>query len=283
MKTVGKKNLFGVMLAPVRFILFWVATVVQIPIAALIPRGPLSVWYSGVFYRILMEICGVRGKLRGSLSKSRPLMLVSNHISIFEFAVYPILGLGSFFGKQEIAGYPLVGWFAKKFGVVFIDRNPRKAAAEIAKINREMKSAKYPMTIFPEGTTNNGCFIYPFKSSMFDIVDKIDDLTVQPVVLIYRDRRGRAIESDEIMANDYSCPSNAKIAAYNDAHGKNEIIPDKEFSTIGHLYHIMRLGGVRLDVHLLPPVDLAGLDRKEMAAKLHEIISEKYMELKDKK
>ncbi len=278
-----KLNPFWVILAPFRFVLFWVVAVIQIPIVALIPRGPMSVWYSRFFYRIQMEIGGVRGKLYGKLSKSRPLMLVSNHISVFELAVYPILGLGSFFGKQEIASYPLVGWFAKKFGVVFIDRNPRHAAREVARINKEMKSAKYPMTIFPEGTTNNGCFVYPFKSSMFDVVDKIDNLTVQPVVLVYRDRHGRPITSDEIMANNYSCPSNAKIAAYNELSGKNEIIPGKEFSTVGHFFHIMKLGGVRLEVYLLPPVPLGGMDRKQIAEHLHKIISDEYMKLKDKK
>jgi 1-acyl-sn-glycerol-3-phosphate acyltransferase len=276
-----KMNPFYVTVAPLRFAIFWIVAILQFPILFLIPRGPLSVRYSRIFYRILMEIGGVRGKLRGKLSDARPLLLVSNHISVFELAVFPILGLGSFFGKQEIAKYPLVGWVAKKFGVVFIDRNPRKAKTEIEKINAEMKHVKYPMTIFPEGTTNNGCFIYPFKSGMFDIADKIGGLTVQPVVLLYRDRKGRKIDSDLIMANNYSCPANAKIAAHNQSAGKNEIIPDKEFSVLGHFFHIMKLGGIRLEVNLLPPVPVAGMDRRRIAEKLHEIINAKYMELRN--
>jgi 1-acyl-sn-glycerol-3-phosphate acyltransferase len=276
-----KLNPFFAALAPLRWLLFWTFALAQFPVLFLIPRGHWSVLYSRFFYWTLMEIGGVRGKLRGTLSKDRPLLLVSNHISVFELAVFPILGLGSFFGKKEVANYPLIGWFAKKFGVVFIGRDPRKATSEIAKINAEMKTAKYPMTIFPEGTTNNGCFLYPFKSAMFDVVDKIDGLTVQPVVLVYRDRRGRKIDSDYIMANNYSCPANAKIAAYNQSSGKNEIIPNKEFSTMGHFYHIMKLGGIRLEVTLLPTVPVAGMDRKEIAKKLHKIISDKYMELKD--
>ncbi|MDR0726671.1 MAG: 1-acyl-sn-glycerol-3-phosphate acyltransferase [Rickettsiales bacterium] len=276
-----KMNPFFVLIAPLRWLLFWIVALAQFPILFLIPRGPMSVRYSRFFYWILMEIGEVRGKLRGTLSKERPLLLVSNHISIFELAIYPVLGLGSFFGKKEIAKYPLIGWFAKKFGVVFIDRDPRKAKSELAKINAEMKVAKDPMTIFPEGTTNNGCFVYPFKSAMFDVVDKIDGLTVQPVVLVYRDRKGRRIGSDYIMANNYSCPANAKIAAYNQSSGKNEIIPNKEFSTMGHFYHIMKLGGIRLEVNLLPPVPVAGMDRKKIAETLHKIISDKYMELKN--
>lgn len=278
-----KMNPFFVIYAPFRFILFWIAAFIQFPILFLIPRGPMSVWYSRIFYWVIMTIGGVRAKRYGTLVKDRPLLLVSNHISIFELAMYPVLGLGSFFGKQEIAKYPVVGWFAKKFGVVFIDRDPRKAKSETAKINAEMKKSKYPMTIFPEGTTNNGCFVYPFKSSMFDVVDKIEGLTVQPVVLVYRDRKGRPITSEQLMANHFSCPSLAKIRAHNANTGANEIVPDKEYTTMGHYYHIMKMGGLRLEVHLLPPVPVAGMDRKEIAVKLHKIISDKYLELKDKK
>ncbi len=268
-------------LAPFRFVIFWTVAIVQIPIVALIPIGPASVAYSRFFYGILMWIGGVHSKLCGEkLSDKRPLLLVSNHISIFELAVFPILGLGSFFGKQEIAKYPLIGWFGKKFGVVYINRDPRRAMAETDKINKTMKSVKYPMTIFPEGTTNNGCFVYPFKSALFDVVDKVDNMTVQPVVLLYRDKCGCPISSDNIMANNYSCPSLAKIRAHNAATGANEIVPDREFSTMGHFYHIMKMGGITLEVNLLPLVDLTGLDRKQIAEHLHDIINKKYMEMK---
>ena len=266
--------------APLRFVLFWMVAFVQIPILMLIPIGRWSVQYSRFFYWTLMSVGGVFGRLRGKLATDRPLLLVSNHISIFELAIFPILGLGSFFGKQEIAKFPIIGWVAKKFGVIFIDRNPRKAKSEIAKINRNLKKSPYPMTIFPEGTTSNGCFVYPFKSSMFDIVDKIENLTVQPVVLIYRDKHGRKISCDEIMANDYSYPDPDKIRAHNASTGANEIVPAHAFSALGHFYHIMKIGGLRVEVNLLPPVAVDGMDRKQIAEKLHKIISEKYEELR---
>jgi len=43
------------------------------------------------------------------------------------------------------------------------------------------------------------------------------------------------------------------------------------------------LGGFRVDVYMLPPPPLGGMDRKQIATTMHKIISDKYMELKGNK
>ena len=45
----------------------------------------------------------------------------------------------------------------------------------------------------------------------------------------------------------------------------------------------MMLGGFMVELTVLPPPPLAGMDRKQIAETLHKTVSEKYMELKDKK
>ena len=267
-------------MACVKFTSFWLGVILQLPIVILIPKGRWSVAYSRIFYGILMYISGVRVRVNGKLSKSRPLLLVSNHISVFEMVVFPMALGSSFFGKEDIEKYPLIGWIGKKFGVVFISRNPRTAVETTKKINDAMIGAGYPMTIFPEGTTNNGCFIYPFKSSMFDVVAKIPNLTIQPVVMTYNLRSGEKICDDRNMADNYSCPANDKIRKYNEDFCKSELIPTKERSVFGHVFHIMKLGGILVELNLLPSPPLAGMDRKEIATTLHKIISDKFYELK---
>lgn len=277
------KNIISTFFAGIKFAAFWLAIIVQIPILILIPKGRWSVAYSRVFYGILMSITGVRVHVNGKLSNARPLLLVSNHISVFEMAVFPLALGTSFFGKEDIEKYPLVGWIGKKFGVVFISRNPRTAVETTKKINDAMVRAGYPMTIFPEGTTSNGCFIYPFKSSMFDVVARIPNLTIQPIVMTYNLRNGDKISDDRKMVDNYSCPANAKIEKYNEDFGKSELVPTKERSLFGHVFHIMKLGGLRVELNLLPPPPLADMDRKEIAITLHKIISDKFYELKDSK
>ena len=56
----------------------------------------------------------------------------------------------------------------------------------------------------------------------------------------------------------------------------------RERSAFGQVFHIMMLGGFMVEITLLPPPPLAGMDRKQIADVLHKIVSEKYMELKDK-
>ena len=45
----------------------------------------------------------------------------------------------------------------------------------------------------------------------------------------------------------------------------------------------MMLGGFTVEITVMSPPDLHGLDRKQIAEVLHKIISDKYMEIKDKK
>ncbi|MDR1361079.1 MAG: 1-acyl-sn-glycerol-3-phosphate acyltransferase [Rickettsiales bacterium] len=284
-------NIIRTVFACVKFALFWVAVIASVPGFIILPRGRISIWYAGkIFWPALMGITGVRAKVNGELASGRPLLLVSNHISVFEFATFPMAGLGSFFGKAEIEKYPLVGWVAKKIGVIFIDRNPRKAAAVTQQIQNVMSQVKYPMTIFPEGTTSNGNFIYPFKSSMFDILNALPDMTVQPVAMVYKYRNGKQIPP-RIMANDFSLPNLKLLKKYNEDFEKEEIIPAKDHSPFGLVFNVMKQGGILVEINLLPPpsfakasdgTPLGGMDRKQIAGHLHKIISDKFYELRNK-
>ena len=118
---------------------------------------------------------------------------------------------------------------------------------------------------------------------MFDVVARIPNLTIQPIVMTYNLRNGDKISDDRKMVDNYSCPANAKIEKYNEDFGKSELVPTKERSLFGHVFHIMKLGGLRVELNLLPPPPLANMDRKEIAITLHKIISDKFYELKDSK
>ena len=59
-------------------------------------------------------------------------------------------------------------------------------------------------------------------------------------------------------------------------------LAERERSAFGQLYHVMMLGGMMIEMTVLPVPDLKGLNRKQIAEKLGNMVSEKYMELKDK-
>ena len=267
------KNIFATFIACIRFTLFWIAAVAQIPIVILIPKGRLSVAYSRFFYWILMKITGIKLRVNGKLAADRPLLLVANHISSFEFATFPIALGASFFGKKEIESYPLVGWFAKKFGVIFISRDRNAALDAVNKIQKTMASVSYPMTLFPEGMTTTGTYIAPFKSSMFNFVENGEGATIQPLVMIYRDRRGNKID-DRTMSSEYADYDPKKQSP------GELVLRDKPSSAFGVVFHIMKLGGMTIELNLLAPPPLAGMDRKRIAAALQKIISDEFEKLK---
>ncbi|MBO4626261.1 MAG: 1-acyl-sn-glycerol-3-phosphate acyltransferase [Alphaproteobacteria bacterium] len=269
---VRKQNIFNTITGGIRMGLFWFMVVVQTPIILLLPRGRVSVAYMRVFMWFLQVISSVKVRVHGKLVKDRPLLVVSNHISVFEIAMFPVAFGGSLIAKKEVASWPIVGWVAKKFGVIFVDRNPSTATTALNTVQKTLATIKYPLFVFPEGTTTNGAYVKPFKSALFNVIEGTD-IPVQPVVVNYRFRNGDVI-SPEDMANHYAYFSNAKMDM--------GPLAERERSAFGQLYHVMMLGGMMIEFTVLPTPDLKGLNRKQIAEKVGNMVSEKYMELKDK-
>ncbi len=272
MARVRRQNIFNTFMACIKFGLFWILVFLQLPIILLLPRGRVSVWYMRVFMGFLLRIAGIRVRVHGQLSKERPLLVVANHISVFEIATFPGVFGGSFIAKKEMESWPLVGWVSRKFGVVFVDRRPSHAHDALAVVQRAVQSVPYPMFLFPEGTTTNGAYVMPFKSTLFSFIEN-SNVTVQPMAVHYRHRDGSPI-SDADMANHYAYFDNKKVTV--------GPLAARERSAFSQVFHIMVIGGFCVEITVLPPPPLAGLDRKQIAATLQKSVSEKYMELKDK-
>ena len=274
MAKLRRQNIFNTTTAAIKFIAFWIMVVIQMPIIFLLPKGSkLSVRYMPVFMWFLVKLAGIKIVVHGKLSDKRPLMIVSNHISVFELATFPLAFRGSFIAKKEMENWPLVGWVAKKFGVIFVDRRPSHAHDALAVVQKTVQNVKYPMILFPEGTTTNGAYVKPFKSSLFNFVEN-SNVTVQPMTMHYRYKDGSVID-EQTMADHFAYFSNAKM--------DTGPLCKRERSAFGQVFHIMMLGGFTVEITLLPPPSLDGMNRKEIAEVLQKIVSDKYMELKDKK
>ncbi|MBQ2859445.1 MAG: 1-acyl-sn-glycerol-3-phosphate acyltransferase [Alphaproteobacteria bacterium] len=272
MAKLRQQNIFNTITAAIKFLSFWVMVVIQLPILILLPRR-WAVQYMPVFMWFLVKLAGIKIVVHGKLSDARPLMVVANHISVFEIATFPLAFRGSFIAKKEMENWPLVGFVARRFGVIFVDRRPSHARDALAVVQKTVQNVKYPMILFPEGTTTNGAYVKPFKSSLFNFVEN-SNVTVQPMAMHYRYRDGSPID-EQTLADHFAYFDNKKM----DMGPKCK----RERSAFGQVFHIMMLGGFMVEITLLPPPPLAGMDRKQIADVLHKIVSEKYMELKDKK
>ena len=272
MGRVRRQNFFNTFGAVLKFALFWILVAIQLPIILFLPRGRASVRYMRFFMRILLYVVGVRVRVHGKLVAHRPLLVISNHISIFEIATFPVAFGGSFIAKKEMESWPLVGWVARKFGVVFIDRRPSHAMDALTQVQQTLRDVSYPIFLFPEGTTTNGAYVKPFKSTLFNFVEN-SDVLVQPMVMNYRFHDGGVI-SDADLAEHF--------AYFNNSNQDTGPRCSRERSAFGQVFHILVLGGFLVELTVLPPPPLAGMDRKQIAETLQKIVSEKYMELKNK-
>lgn len=141
-------------------------------------RRLIQRWCKQVLPKLRMHVV-VAGTL-----PSRPAMLVANHISWVDAWAINSLHPVRFVAKSEVRDYPIVGWLTKQCGVVFIKRARRRDTARVSSEGAKVLKQGDCLCVFPEGTTTDGTYILPFKSSLLQAaVDTGVD--VVPVALRY--------------------------------------------------------------------------------------------------
>ena len=168
------------------YVLFTLA-LIPVQAVALLLRLPLSrripLWY----HRICCRLLGIRLEVFGRRSRTRPTLFVANHTSYLDIPIYGALIPGSFVAKSEVAEWPLFGLLAKLQRSVFVDRRVRTSHLQATALGRRLEAGD-SMILFPEGTSDDGNHILPFKSALLSVAEfraKGKPLTVQPVSLTY--------------------------------------------------------------------------------------------------
>lgn len=262
-------SFFNFVITSFRFVFAWFVIILQLPVIFCLPKGKISVFYMSFFMKLVMFIAGIKVKVNGVISNKRPLLVVSNHISVFELPAFSVAFKGSFFAKKELSKFPLVGWISKKFGVIFLDRNPMHVMEASKTFETQMKKASYPMFIFPEGTTTNGAYVKQFKSSLFHFMER-SEVIIQPVCITYKYKDGNLIDKNTL-AEDFAYFDNAK----------QDIGPfcTKERSWVAQVFHVIKLGGFLIEITVLKDRIYFDRDRKFIAKDLHESVSSNYKKI----
>lgn len=139
------------------------------------------------YHRSCRRIFGISVEQRGSPEGARPVLFASNHTSYLDIMVLASLVPCSFVAKQEVAGWPLFGLLAKLQRTVFVVRDRKHAIAQLDEMTDRLAHGDN-LVLFPEGTSNDGNRVLPFKSSLFAVAHETVDgkrLTVQPVSIAY--------------------------------------------------------------------------------------------------
>lgn len=130
-------------------------------------------------------IAGARAERIGTHVR-RDVVYISNHISWIDILVIAGASGSAFVAKAEIRAAPVVGWLSTLNRTVFVAREDRAGVAEQIDRLREALADTWSVTIFPEGTTDDGRSLLPFKSSLLKVLEPPPPgVVVQPVLLDY--------------------------------------------------------------------------------------------------
>ncbi|KAJ1665894.1 1-acylglycerol-3-phosphate O-acyltransferase [Coemansia sp. RSA 1813] len=135
-------------------------------------------WIVGrTFYYTTRALLGISIEIDGEelLAKARPCVLVGNHQTMFD-----LIMLGRIFpqqtvilAKKALSYYPLVGWFMRLSGDIFISRGSKQSSSDMFKrASQDLQSKNVSVWFFPEGTRGrfeHGPDLLPFKLGAFQL------------------------------------------------------------------------------------------------------------------
>lgn len=200
------------------------------------------------YHRLVCRLLGVRLEIVGRPPEKGPLLIVSNHVSWLDILVLSALAPVSFVAKREVNGWPFFGTLARLQRTVFVDRDRRHATGNSREEMQERLKSGDILVLFPEGTSNDGRRVLPFKSSFFGAAET-EGVLVQPVTLAYRGHR--------------NLPMNRRIMPSYAWYGDMELAP--------HLIGALAAGPIEVAVICHAPLSLSGeLNRKALARHAEE-------------
>ena len=152
-----------------------------------------------LFHAGTCRILGIITTVSGTMSKAKPALYVSNHISYID--IFVLGQIPAFFiAKSEVSGWPVFGKLAEFQNTLFIERNPRKAKAQLDILKSYLEKGK-SLTFFPEGTSTDGVHVKPFKSTLFEaanIREGFQRVAIQPVTIVYTHHAGQKIDNQTV-------------------------------------------------------------------------------------
>ncbi len=197
-----------------------------------------------IFLGLVARAAGMRVRVVGE-PLERDVLFLANHLSWLDILVLAGASGTAFVSKAEVAATPVVGWLAGLNNTVFVARAERSGVRGQADALRSALASGQPVALFPEGTTDGGPAILPFRPSLLAaLYPPLPGVKVQPVALDY----GAAAHDLAWIGNEAGLANVKKV--------------------------LTRPGTVPVTLHFLAPVDPETGDRKALARAARDEIVE---------
>jgi len=233
----------------------WTAALLPLQMILVGLKLPLAKRLPMIYHRGVSRIIAFKIERHGEMSHTRPTLFVCNHTSYLDITMYGAVLPGSFIAKLEVRSWPLFGLLARLQRTVFVERRAVRTAEHRDEMQQRLEEGDN-LILFPEGTSNDGNRVLPFKSAFFGVAEKEiggKPLTVQPVSICYTRLDG--------------IPIGRTYRPFFAWYGDMEMA--------GHLWNVFGLGQTTVAIEFHEPVTMAQFkSRKEMSAHCHRVISE---------
>lgn len=229
---------------------FMVARFLRMPGHAQIPHK---------FHAGTCRILGVEVVESGEMSKARPTLYVSNHVSYIDIFILGRLP-AYFIAKSEVANWPVFGKLAEFQNTLFIERKAGKTGEHLETLKDHLALGN-SLTLFPEGTSTDGVHVELFKSSFIESANLgvgKPRVAIQPITVAYTHHDGKKIENQEVRDH---------YAWY------------AKMPFLSHFLGLMPLKKVRAKIHYHPVCYYDDFeDRRQCTDHCHSVIAEQLNE-----
>ena len=131
----------------------------------------------------------VRVTVKNKPDPSKNYLFVGNHLGILDILLVASVHPTLFITSVEMRQTPGLGLFCEMGGCLFVERRSRSGIQkEIFQI-REALQQGLCVTLYPEGTSNNGERVHPFKKSLITAAAGTG-VPIKPMVVNYRTVNG---------------------------------------------------------------------------------------------
>jgi 1-acyl-sn-glycerol-3-phosphate acyltransferase len=211
------------------------------------------------YHRFLCRLFGIRVTIVGEPIRSRGVLMVANHTSYFDILVFSAAARVSFIAKREVAGWPLAGTLARLQETVFVERAKRSQTIAARDVIRQRLIDGDALILFPEGTSDDGNRVLPFKSALLGAAETEigpDDnghprhVPVQPVTISY--------------VGLYGLPMGRDMRPLIAWYGDMDLVP--------HLWEALKEGPFEAVVEFHPPLTIDSVGGRKALAVVAETI-----------
>ncbi len=108
---------------------------------------------------------GVRVTVRGALPKDAQ-YLVANHLGYLDILVLGSQANAAFVSRADVEHWPVIGWLAKQFDTVFLERSKKRDLPTVNAGLKERLERGEVIVMFPEGSSSSGEGLLPFRSPL---------------------------------------------------------------------------------------------------------------------